>query len=415
MLEYTIHPAADLFPMISGDDMNALAADIEANGLQVPIATLDGQILDGRNRLEACTRANVAPTYQEVPEGTDSVKYICSANIHRRHLNDNQRAAIAAELANLERGGDRRSENFKVSNDPLTTGTTTQRKIKLSNDSLIGTSIKEAADMMNSNETAVKRAKKVMKEDPEAHEAAKRGKKTTRTRKPRAVEPPKVATFKINQSDLAHEVGLKEPGGGVKKGETLGKRAKRRLALEAAYGGPIPSRGDARVLERVREAFREVALQEAPDVVIERSETIAAEAEKVVSLTDRQKLNDAVGKKLKAEVQRLEYEADLKVREQMQKYYGQFRQEANDLKARVNKMREGSSSVPFTEKEFRFLVQCVHPDHCPADKQIRFTKAFNLLNKKKDVLMLPSSQEVEGMISSLPDSVEEMLARRKVR
>src|SRR5947209_9015560 len=53
-----IHPACDVFPLMSPDDLRALADDIRANGLKVPIETRstdDGElyVIDGRNRLDA--------------------------------------------------------------------------------------------------------------------------------------------------------------------------------------------------------------------------------------------------------------------------------------------------------------------------------------------------------------------------
>src|SRR5262245_55299485 len=54
-----IHPAADLFPMMSPDELRALAEDIKKNGLRYPIVFCladDGKgrlLLDGRNRLDA--------------------------------------------------------------------------------------------------------------------------------------------------------------------------------------------------------------------------------------------------------------------------------------------------------------------------------------------------------------------------
>src|SRR5688572_24079499 len=65
-----IHPAAELFPMLSEAELDELAADIAANGLRqgVVLWTPDPRskgrrnhkqlfLLDGRNRLEALERA----------------------------------------------------------------------------------------------------------------------------------------------------------------------------------------------------------------------------------------------------------------------------------------------------------------------------------------------------------------------
>ena len=48
-----VHPAADLFPLMSESELRELGEDIETNGLQSPIIIHDGRLLDGRNRLDA--------------------------------------------------------------------------------------------------------------------------------------------------------------------------------------------------------------------------------------------------------------------------------------------------------------------------------------------------------------------------
>jgi protein gp37/ParB-like chromosome segregation protein Spo0J len=96
-----IHPAADLFPMVEGDELRELCADIKERGLQQPIVIWrDGTLLDGRNRLVACYRTNqevVLETY----EGDDPVQFSLSANLHRRHLNVGQRAFVALKVREL--------------------------------------------------------------------------------------------------------------------------------------------------------------------------------------------------------------------------------------------------------------------------------------------------------------------------
>ena len=53
-MDRSFHPACLLFPRLADDELRALADDIRQNGLLNPIVTLDGAILDGRNRLAAC-------------------------------------------------------------------------------------------------------------------------------------------------------------------------------------------------------------------------------------------------------------------------------------------------------------------------------------------------------------------------
>lgn len=94
-----VHPLADLFPMMSKQELQALADDIKANGLREPISiTADGLIVDGRNRNAACELAKVKPHYVQV--NGDAGNLILSANIFRRHMTKGQIAilAVCAEL-----------------------------------------------------------------------------------------------------------------------------------------------------------------------------------------------------------------------------------------------------------------------------------------------------------------------------
>jgi hypothetical protein len=94
-----IHPAAEIFPMMSEAALNELAEDIKANGLQHPIVRHEGQVIDGRNRLTGCQRAGVQPTFIEWSGTGSVVAWILSTNHHRRHLTDQQRAMVAGRVA----------------------------------------------------------------------------------------------------------------------------------------------------------------------------------------------------------------------------------------------------------------------------------------------------------------------------
>jgi len=93
------HDLSKLFPPISEEDFGKLAADIKLNGLHQPIVRYQGKILDGNNRYRACSLVGTAPKFADF-NGDDAAarNYIISANIHRRHLNPDQRREIIAAL-----------------------------------------------------------------------------------------------------------------------------------------------------------------------------------------------------------------------------------------------------------------------------------------------------------------------------
>jgi ParB-like nuclease domain len=136
-----VHPAADLFPMMSSEELRALGEDIRAHGLRHPIVVTlnsallsnepsDYSLLDGRNRLDAmelvgiqfelefCRRKRKAwgkwilgqPEDAEhlIDHGLDETvrqesdadpyDYVLSANVHRRHLTNEQKRELIAKV-----------------------------------------------------------------------------------------------------------------------------------------------------------------------------------------------------------------------------------------------------------------------------------------------------------------------------
>jgi hypothetical protein len=93
------HPLSKLFPPISPEDFDKLAADIKLNGLHQAIVRYQGKILDGNNRYRACELVKIAPKFADFT-GDDAAarNYVISANIHRRHLSPDQRREIIAAL-----------------------------------------------------------------------------------------------------------------------------------------------------------------------------------------------------------------------------------------------------------------------------------------------------------------------------
>jgi len=98
-----VHPAAELFPLMSDQDYASLVADIRKNGLTTPIArTPSGALLDGRSRWRACQETGTDPRF--VVHRGDPWLFSIGANLHRRKLTHSHRAMIAAELADRPKG-----------------------------------------------------------------------------------------------------------------------------------------------------------------------------------------------------------------------------------------------------------------------------------------------------------------------
>ena len=100
-----IHPVASLFPEMGTTDYEALKADIQAHGLMEPIwLAKDGRIIDGRHRYKACRELRIEPTYARnhgYDDDATIANAVVSLNLKRRHLNESQRAMVAARLRNI--------------------------------------------------------------------------------------------------------------------------------------------------------------------------------------------------------------------------------------------------------------------------------------------------------------------------
>lgn len=123
-MKYEPHPYAELFPALTGETLSKLADDIAANGLREQIVRYSGKILDGRNRLAACELRGITPQFIEYT-GDDPLGFVISKNLHRRHLDESQRAAVAAKLSNVRRedtlrqGDGPRSANLRNGEAPV--------------------------------------------------------------------------------------------------------------------------------------------------------------------------------------------------------------------------------------------------------------------------------------------------------
>lgn len=99
---YEVHPFADAFPLIGGEEFAELVRDIKRNGLREPIILNHDKtvLVDGRNRWRACEEAGSDPVFETLPERyteTMILDLIVSKNLARRQLNPGQQAFMAVE------------------------------------------------------------------------------------------------------------------------------------------------------------------------------------------------------------------------------------------------------------------------------------------------------------------------------
>jgi len=99
------HPYANLFPTMGDSEFEKLKQDILVNGVRQPIVMYQGLILDGRHRFAACTDLlKTCPQVQFEGDDAAALAFVISTNLHRRHLDESQRAWVASKLANMRQG-----------------------------------------------------------------------------------------------------------------------------------------------------------------------------------------------------------------------------------------------------------------------------------------------------------------------
>lgn len=100
-----VHPAAEQFPMLEGDDFVQFVIDIRDNGQSDKAVFRGKELLDGRNRYAACEilGRRCLSERLKAKEIPNPFRWVMSKNMQRRHLTVQQRAMVAASMLEAEK------------------------------------------------------------------------------------------------------------------------------------------------------------------------------------------------------------------------------------------------------------------------------------------------------------------------
>jgi hypothetical protein len=193
-VDYEAHPASALFRMMNAAELNDLAQDIRTNGLLEPIVLLDGKVLDGRNRLQACKIAGVETRFVRWSGIESPTAYAVSKNLFRRHLTTAERATIGVEMLPMLQEESRRrlatsgpgmlgGRALSANAEPPFTNSEKAVSDKANPEYKAGAcnSYAAAAKAVHVAQSTIGRAKVVKDLDPEAYERLRRGESAVNT------------------------------------------------------------------------------------------------------------------------------------------------------------------------------------------------------------------------------------------
>jgi N6-adenosine-specific RNA methylase IME4 len=160
------HEVANIFPLMQGDEFEALKNDIAEYGQREPIwLHQDGSIIDGRNRHRACCELDISPKFNVWDGNGSLVQFVVSLNLHRRHLTSSQLAMIGVDIAFMLEEEAKEKELARK---------TTFQKFEKSNMQPIN-STERAATIVGSNRQYISDAKRIVQQAPEVAEMVRSG------------------------------------------------------------------------------------------------------------------------------------------------------------------------------------------------------------------------------------------------
>jgi hypothetical protein len=382
MQDLKFHELANIFPLLEGKQLQELANDIKVNGLRELIVLFEGKILDGRNRYNGLKLAGLDPLEHKCLQycrefkqyDGDPVAFVISQNIHRRHLTDDQRAQIAAELyeklPKRKEGGDKKSLSAIADSDKQPPSADDQKQ--------------KVATQLKVSTTKVERAAAIKNKDPQKAAEIKAGTKTM-VQAEKEIRVPK-------KHDRAEEVVTMFDGGATQ--------------AEIAETTGVGSRQVRHIIDR--EKYERGVLP-----TISRDD---------LSLTSQQKLDLAI-KQHKHNLaitfhNMVQAEVNKRLKEYLQNITPKLEAEKAEAQ-RIIKARRGL----MTGRVFRKIQACLHPDRGLLNRDDEglkkiYEEAFSLFSKLKRLVLDEKEcpTPVDDKTPPMPKTWEEWEAvRRKVQ
>jgi hypothetical protein len=106
---YLQHPLSAAFPVMTGDDYQALLDSITDIGVQNPITLYEGMVIDGWHRYRAATELGMACPVVDMDPEVDPREFVLAQNKARRHILAAQLAMATTAVYAWRPHGDQRS------------------------------------------------------------------------------------------------------------------------------------------------------------------------------------------------------------------------------------------------------------------------------------------------------------------
>lgn len=241
------HTIAEVFPMLEGPSYTELSTSVGKNGQREDIVLAPDEakggiiaVLDGRNRQRAALDKGKTPRFRmfgsKEQDGESMADFVADENLHRRHLSLSQAAVAAAKMMPFFKAeaharqsaaggtnGDAPQESVVDTTGEFAQVPPKQKKKKGIAE---GSSHKQAGRKFGVSGSSVKRAEKLLKEDPKAAEDVAKG---TRSLNAAATGAPskgsKAEADYAAALERIAEVCGKQQAKGIKEGAILRNRS----------------------------------------------------------------------------------------------------------------------------------------------------------------------------------------------